>query len=127
MAASGANRFSKWNFCDPLALEEVGPPACRGTLMKMALRSGVVMASLWMAGAAWGQGPSNPAPPAAPLPGANSFMEPQARKLIESKGFSDVSALVNDSQGVWRGTAKNGSGKVRVTVDYKGNVSANPE
>jgi hypothetical protein len=95
--------------------------------MKMALRSAVVMTSLWMAGAAWAQGPGNPAPPAAPLPGANSFMEPQARKLIESKGFSDVSALVNDSQGVWRGTAKNGSGKVRVTVDYMGNVSANPE
>jgi hypothetical protein len=92
--------------------------------MKMALRSGVVMASLLMAGAACGQAVNNPA---GPLPGANSFMEPQARKLIESKGFSDVSALVNDSQGVWRGTAKNGSGKVRVTVDYKGNVSANPE
>ncbi|CAN5251869.1 hypothetical protein BH11PSE4_BH11PSE4_27850 [soil metagenome] len=91
--------------------------------MKTALRLGVVMTSLWMAGAAWARG-ANPAPP---LPGANSFMEPQARKLIEAKGFSDVSALVNDSQGVWRGTARNGTGKVRVTVDYKGNVSANPE
>jgi hypothetical protein len=91
--------------------------------MNWVLRSGVVMASLWIAGVAWGQGANS----AAPLPGANSFMEPQARKLIESKGFSDVSALVYDSQGVWRGTAKNGTGKVRVTVDFKGNVSANPE
>lgn len=64
---------------------------------------------------------------AAPVAGANSFMESQARKLIESRGFSEVSPLVNDSQGLWTGTAKNGTATVRVSVDFKGNVTANPE
>ena len=31
--------------------------------------------------------------------GANSFIESQAKKLIESKGYGNVSALVNDSAG----------------------------
>lgn len=62
-----------------------------------------------------------------PIPGANSFVEGQARKLLESQGYTDVSPLVNDSQGIWRGTAMNGSKKVHVSVDYKGNVSAKPE
>lgn len=62
-----------------------------------------------------------------PVAGANSFMESQARRLIESQGFSEVSPLVNDSQGIWTGTAKNGTAKVRVSVDFKGNVTANPE
>jgi putative membrane protein len=46
---------------------------------------------------------------------------------LESQGYVDVSPLVNDSQGIWRGTAMSGSKKVDVSVDYKGNVSAKPE
>jgi hypothetical protein len=103
--------------------------------MRIGLRSGVVVVGLFglLTAAATGsasaqaQKPPESATSAVPLPGANSFAEPQARKLIEAKGFSDVSPLMNDSQGVWRGTAKSGSNRVRVTVDYKGNVSANPE
>jgi hypothetical protein len=101
--------------------------------MWIGLRSGIVVAGLsgllmaTAAGPAAAQSPKPAATTAPPLPGANSFMEPQARKLIEDKGFSDVSALMNDSQGIWHGTAKSGSNKVRVTVDYKGNVSATPE
>jgi hypothetical protein len=64
---------------------------------------------------------------AALSPGANSFAEGQARSLLESRGFAQVSALMNDSQGIWRGTAMNGSTRVRVSVDYKGNISAQPE
>jgi len=58
------------------------------------------------------------------VPGANSFAEGQARALIESKGYDNVSALVNDSKGIWRGTATKGQAKVHVSVDYKGNVDA---
>ena len=61
---------------------------------------------------------------AAPSPGANSFAESQARKLIESKGYANVSPLVNDSQGIWHGTATKGEAKVEVSVDYKGHVNA---
>ena len=94
--------------------------------MRRFLRSATVILGLVACGGAAAQAPAASAA-APPIPGANSFAEPQARKLIESRGFSDVSPLVNDSQGVWRGTARNGTVKVRISVDYKGNVSANPE
>jgi hypothetical protein len=61
-----------------------------------------------------------------PEPGANSFVESQARDLLTSQGYTDVSALVNDSQGIWRGTAMKGADKVQVSVDYKGHVTAKP-
>jgi putative membrane protein len=58
------------------------------------------------------------------MPGANSFAEGQAKALIESKGYDNVSALVNDSRGIWHGTATKGQAKVHVSVDYKGHVDA---
>jgi hypothetical protein len=60
--------------------------------------------------------------PSGLTPGANSFAEGQAKALIESKGYDNVSALVNDSKGIWHGTATKGQAKVHVSVDYKGNV-----
>jgi putative membrane protein len=62
-----------------------------------------------------------------PIAGANSFSEGQARRLIESQGYSGVSPLVNDRQGIWHGTANKGAARVHVYVDYKGNVSARQE
>jgi len=95
-----------------------------GALMRTVLQSGLIVLNMFIAGAVSAQ---TPVPSAAPLPGANSFAEPQARRLIESQGFSEVSPLVNDKQGIWHGTAKSGTGKVQVSVDYKGNVSAHPQ
>lgn len=96
--------------------------------MHTVLRSGMLLLGLAMAAAtAAAQAPATPSTTAAPLPGANSFAEPQARKLIESRGYSEVSPLVNDRQGIWHGTARSGATKVHVSVDYKGNVSAHPE
>jgi hypothetical protein len=62
--------------------------------------------------------------PSGLTPGANSFAEGQAKALIESKGYDNVSALVNDSQGIWHGTATKGQARVHVSVDYKGHVDA---
>ncbi len=59
-----------------------------------------------------------------PVPGANSFSEGQARSLIESQGYSDISALTNDREGIWRGTARQGGARVHVSVDYQGHVTA---
>jgi putative membrane protein len=59
-----------------------------------------------------------------PAPGANSFVESQAKAAIAAKGFEDVSPLVNDSDGIWRGTARKGPDKFNVSVDYKGHVDA---
>ena len=69
--------------------------------------------------------PAAQAAPQTPLPGANSFAEScQARAAITAKGFEQVSALVNDSQGIWRGTARKGDKTFAVSVDYKGHVDA---
>lgn len=71
--------------------------------------------------------PKQPDAGTPPIAGANSFSEGQARSLIESRGYSGVSPLVNDRQGIWHGTASKGGARVQVFVDYKGNVSAKQE
>ena len=56
--------------------------------------------------------------PEAPLAGANSFTEGQARGRIEAAGFSDVRDLRKDDQGVWRGQAARDGGRTDVALDY---------
>ncbi|OYU90415.1 MAG: hypothetical protein CFE29_05950 [Bradyrhizobiaceae bacterium PARB1] len=110
--------------------------ADRGGSMRIRARAGLAIAGLWLAlSPGWAQ--QNPAMenPGVVRPnaggslsvGANSFSEGQARDLLKSQGYSDVSQLTNDSDGIWRGTAMSGTKRVRVSVDYKGNISAQPE
>jgi hypothetical protein len=63
--------------------------------------------------------------PKAPVPGANSFTEGQAKSRIESNGFSNVSALQKDADGVWRGKAMKNGASVNVGLDFQGNVVSN--
>ncbi|GAU86517.1 PepSY domain-containing protein [Bosea sp. BIWAKO-01] len=58
----------------------------------------------------------------APLPGANSFTEGQAKSRLEANGYSDVTGLKKDKDGVWKGMATNAGAKVNVSVDYRGNI-----
>ena len=58
----------------------------------------------------------------APAAGANSFTEAQAKSRIEGAGYSNVSGLVKDKDGIWRGKASKGSETVGVALDYQGNV-----
>ncbi|MBC7799521.1 MAG: PepSY domain-containing protein, partial [Gemmatimonadaceae bacterium] len=58
----------------------------------------------------------------APVPGANSFTEGQARSRIEERGFAQVTDLKKDDQGVWRGTAMKDGKSVTVAMDYQGNI-----
>ena len=58
----------------------------------------------------------------APIPGANSFMEGQARSLLEAKGYSIMSGLTKDDDGIWRGNGQKDGSIRSVWVDYKGNV-----
>lgn len=58
----------------------------------------------------------------APLPGANSFTEGQAKSRLEAHGYSQVTGLKKNDKGVWRGTAMHGGAKVNVSVDYRGNI-----
>ena len=62
-----------------------------------------------------------------PAKGANSFTEGQAQSRLESAGYSNVSGLKKDDDGIWRGTASKGGSSTNVWVDYKGSVGqSNP-
>ena len=57
-----------------------------------------------------------------PVAGANSFTEGQAKSRIESMGYSNISALIKDEDGVWRGKAEKDGKLVDVSLDFQGNV-----
>lgn len=60
----------------------------------------------------------------APLKGANSFTEDQAKDRAKAAGFTAVSSLKKDGDGVWRGNAMKDGKATDIAVDYKGNVVA---
>lgn len=68
--------------------------------------------------------PNSPPNPNAPVAGANSFTEGQAKSRIEDKGFKNVSGLAKDKDGVWRGKADQNGKSVNVSIDFQGNVVA---
>jgi putative membrane protein len=59
----------------------------------------------------------------APVPGANSFTESQARSRIEGAGFANVTGLHKDDQGVWRGRGTRSGAAADVSLDFQGNVT----
>jgi hypothetical protein len=59
---------------------------------------------------------------AAPAKGANSFTEAQARSRIEEEGYTNVTALKLDQDGIWRGTAMHRGQSLAVALDFKGDV-----
>lgn len=96
----------------------------------------VLFATLLGAGVAFGamaqtaktspsSSPTAPADANAPLPGANSFTEGQARSRLEANGYSGITGLKKDDQGVWRGTATYDGKSTAVSVDYRGNIARN--
>jgi hypothetical protein len=62
--------------------------------------------------------------PGAPVAGANSFTEGQAKSRIEAGGYNSVSGLKKDDSGVWRGKASKGGKSMDVSLDFQGNVVA---
>lgn len=70
-------------------------------------------------GAAPSRGPGS-----GPIAGANSFTEGQAKSRIESQGFTNVSGLTKDDQGIWRGKAAKDGRNVSVSLDFHGDVFA---
>lgn len=69
---------------------------------------------------------TEPRTAAAPVAGANSFTEGQARSRISDAGFGDVQGLRLDEQGIWRGRAMRNGQATGVALDYQGNVVAQP-
>lgn len=57
-----------------------------------------------------------------PVAGANSFTMDEAKSHIEARGFTQVSSLKKDSDGIWRGKAMKNGASVPVSLDYQGNV-----
>ena len=102
----------------------------------MALSALVCAAGIGMAAAqtpSTSSPPSNTSPPMAtapstesnaPIPGANSFTEAQAKERIEKAGFTQVSSMKKDDQGIWRASAMQGGKRVNVALDFRGNVVA---
>jgi len=67
------------------------------------------------------QAPGRTSRPA--LPGAASLNENEARARIEAKGYLNISGLVQDRRGIWRGEATMNDGRsVDVVVDLEGNI-----
>ena len=60
----------------------------------------------------------------APVAGANSFTEGQAKSRIEKMGFANVTDLKKDDNGVWRGKASKSGSATAVSVDFQGNVNS---
>ena len=59
----------------------------------------------------------------APVAGRNSFTEGQAKSKLEGAGYTNVSELKKDDNGVWRGKANKGGSSTAVSVDFQGNVN----
>lgn len=60
--------------------------------------------------------------PGAPVAGENSFTEAQAKSRIEEAGYTDVSGLTLDNQGIWRAMGSKDGKHGNVALDYQGNV-----
>ncbi len=68
--------------------------------------------------------PNTTANPGAPVAGANSFTEGQAKARIESLGYSNVTELQKDANGIWRGKGMKDGKSSSVNLDFQGNVTA---
>ena len=96
----------------------------------------LITAALMIAGAASAQnppaqsGPNNNAINSdqknsdKPVAGRNSCTEGQAKSTIEDAGYSNVSDLKKDDNGVWRGKASKGGSSTNVSIDFQGNVNS---
>lgn len=54
--------------------------------------------------------------------GRNSFTEDQAKGRLEKAGYTNVSKLVKNPNGVWQGSATKDGHTVLIGLDYRGNV-----
>ena len=63
--------------------------------------------------------------PTAPVDGANSFTEEQAKTRLTEAGYTDVTGLMKDDKGVWQAKASKDGKPVSLALDYQGNIVAN--
>jgi hypothetical protein len=104
------------------------PPTLEGNSMRRHFAIAAAAALLCTSSFGYAQQPApvpiqQPSATQQPEPGANSFTEAQAKSRLEGAGYSNVSALRKDDQGIWRGTAMKDGKRVNVAVDFKGNIT----
>lgn len=94
-----------------------------------ALLSSVALAQQTPPAASDGNTPAVSTPesknPTAPVAGQNSFTETQAKERLEAAGYTAVSGLMLDQNGVWRADATKDGAQVKVGLDYQGNIVTN--
>ena len=75
--------------------------------------------------ATWPVAAQQPAPLPSPRleSGASSFTEAQVRSRLEAAGYTNVTELRKDEQGIWRGKAMKDGRQVNVGVDFKGTIA----
>ncbi len=83
---------------------------------------GMLAAAIGGASVALAQTSTQKSEDKAPVAGANSFTEGQAKSRIESAGFAQVTNLRKDDQGIWRANAMRDGKQVSVSLDFRGNV-----
>lgn len=59
----------------------------------------------------------------APVAGKNSFTEAQAKSRIEEAGYTEVSGLKLDDQGIWRAMGTKDGKHGNVALDFQGNIT----
>lgn len=59
-----------------------------------------------------------------PAAGSNSFTESQARSRLEQHGYTAISGLKKNNDGVWQGAAMRDGKSVVVSLDYKGDITS---
>ncbi|MDR9776869.1 PepSY domain-containing protein [Rhizobium hidalgonense] len=62
--------------------------------------------------------------PTAPVEGANSFTEGQAKDRIEKAGYTEVKDLKKDDKGIWMASGRKDGKAVVIALDYQGNIVA---
>jgi hypothetical protein len=60
----------------------------------------------------------------APVEGANSFTEGQAKDRIEKAGYTEVKDLNKDDKGIWMASGMKDGKAVMIALDYQGNIVA---
>ena len=69
-------------------------------------------------------GGAAPAAVMSPEAGANSFTEAQAKSRMEKEGFSNITSLAKDADGIWRAKAMKDGKAMDVALDFKGVIVA---
>lgn len=69
---------------------------------------------------------TNTASQATPASGANSFTMGEARRRLQRHGYTEITGLKKDNNGVWRGAAHKNGQMVSVWLDYRGDVGQQP-